>query len=208
MKSTTNMNSKPATVNGNDAAAILAAIANMLAAAPVAPAAPAATVAYAAGYDEPIEWKAVARKNERCLVYDIRESLCEDDTNNVVSLVKSWLHMVKHEHANNDYFVLDFVHELEIACFARKDFTCKATEGKNPRFEICSQGMVKSALYTIARNNTHIARVDSKPAARPEEKPAVVRSSSPRKPVAEMTDEEVRAHYLALAEKKIASLRK
>ena len=66
-----------------------------------------------------ITFHAVARKNERVLVYDIRSALIDGNTSDMLSLVKAWVHMVDNGTVS-DVDVIRTVNELEKVAYVGK----------------------------------------------------------------------------------------
>lgn len=117
-----------------------------------------------------IEFKAVARKNERCVLFDIRSALIDGDTVKGLSSVKAWIHCVdKGVVAENDVYTV--WHELCKACYVGKYASVKERkDGKEAMLATVSSGRVKAWLYTIRRNGYKALPTTGEKGERPEEK--------------------------------------
>ena len=121
-----------------------------------------------------ITFHAVARKNERVLVYDIRSALIDCDTSNLLSLVKAWIHMVDNGTVS-DADVVRTVDELEKVAYVGKYASVNGRkDGKEGYLDVVTSGRVKAWLYTIRRNGYRTLDVKAEKGERPEEKAARV----------------------------------
>lgn len=117
-----------------------------------------------------IEFKAIALKNERCTIYDIRCALIDNDEKALLSLVKSWIH-AKDNGVVSDADVRNTVKALQLVAYTGKYATVKARQdGKQAFMDVVSTGRVKAWLYTIRRNNYKTVAIVAEKGNRPEEK--------------------------------------
>ena len=118
----------------------------------------------------PIEFKAIALKNERCIIYDIRSALIDRDVDRMNSLVKAWIH-AKDNGTVSDADVRRTVNALiEVAYVGKLASVKERKDGRNAVVEVVTTGRVKAWLYTIRRNGYKAIDVTSEKGDRPEEK--------------------------------------
>lgn len=117
-----------------------------------------------------IEFKHVARKNEKVLVYDIRCALIDNDLSSLLSLSKAWIHMVDNG-VVSDSDVHRMVVELRKVAYTGKYASVNGRkDGKDGELNVITSGRVKAWLYTIRRNGYKALTVNAEKGERPEEK--------------------------------------
>lgn len=117
-----------------------------------------------------IEFKAIALKNERCLIYDVRCALIDSDESKVLSLVKAWIH-AKDNGVVSDSDVRNTADALMKVAYTGKYASVKErTDGKAAFMDVVTTGRVKAWLYTIRRNGYKAIAVKAEKGNRPEEK--------------------------------------
>ena len=117
-----------------------------------------------------IEFKQVARKNEKVLVYDIRCALIDNDFSSLLSLSKAWIHMVDNG-VVSDNDVRRMVGELRKVAYTGKYASVNGRkDGKDGELNVITSGRVKAWLYTIRRNGYKALTVNAEKGDRPEEK--------------------------------------
>ena len=141
-----------------------------------------------------ITFVSVARKNEKCLVWDIRKALTENNHDKLLSLCKAWVVMLDGNDATTDQKVVGLVNELLKVAYAGKYATVKERkDGKAACLDVITSGRVKAWLYSIRRNGYKaLSVVDTHATERPDEK-AVKTKDSKKKVV--MTEQEF-AQYM------------
>ena len=137
------------------------------------------------------------RKNERVLIWDIRESIVNSDKHKLFSLVKTWYVMAKKD-IPSDTIVVAIAGLLLRMVTTGKNASVKSE--KVATMDILGTGRVKAWLYTIADGRfENIATAEN----RPEEKPVKARRSNvSRKKVSEMTRDEYLEHMARLYDEK------
>lgn len=117
-----------------------------------------------------IEFKAIARKNERCTIFDIRAALIDGDSSALLSNVKAWIHCLDHGTVS-DADVRNTADALRLVAYTGKYATVKErTDGRKAFMDVVSSGRVKAWLYTIRRNGYKAIDVKAEKGERPEEK--------------------------------------
>ena len=117
-----------------------------------------------------IEFKAVARKNERVLLYDIRCAVLDRNEKSMLSLCKAWIHMVDNG-VVSDVDVRTMVGELKRVAYTGKYASVNGRkDGKEGELSVVSSGRVKAWLYTVRRNGYKPLTVNAEKGDRPEEK--------------------------------------
>lgn len=117
-----------------------------------------------------IEFKQVARKNEKVLVYDIRCALIDNDFSSLLSLCKGWIHMVDNG-VVSDNDVRRMASELRKVAYTGKYASVNGRkDGKDGELNVITSGRVKAWLYTIRRNSYKALTVNAEKGERPEEK--------------------------------------
>ena len=141
-----------------------------------------------------ITFVSVARKNEKCLVWDIRNALSENNHDSLLSLCKAWVVMLDGNDTTTDQKVVGLVSELVKVAYAGKYASIKERkDGKTACLDVITSGRVKAWLYTIRRNGYKaLSVVDTHATERPEEK--AVKSKDSKKKVV-MTEQEF-AQYM------------
>lgn len=136
-----------------------------------------------------ITFVSVARKNEKCLVWDIRKALTENNHDNLLSFCKAWVVMLDGNDTTTDQKVVGMVNELLKVAYSGKYASIKERkDGKTACLDVITSGRVKAWLYTIRRNGYKaLSVVDTHATERPEEK-AVKAKDSKKKVV--MTEQE------------------
>ena len=117
-----------------------------------------------------IPFKAIALKNERCVIFDIRCALIDRDNDNLLSLVKAWIH-AKDNGVVSDMDVRTTVKALcEVAYHGKLASVKERKDGKTATVDVLSSGRVKAWLYTIRRNGYKAIDIHTEKGDRPEEK--------------------------------------
>lgn len=148
-----------------------------------------------------IEFKAVARSNERCLVYDIRCALIDSNESLLLSLVKAWIHMVDRG-VVSDAETIATARALEMVAYTGKYATVKErTDGKTALMDVITSGRVKAWLYTIRRNGYKAVDVVAEKGERPAEKAVKAPNRKTIVKIGKLSDEE-KALIMALRAKK------
>ena len=121
----------------------------------------------------------VARKNERVLVWDIRNDIANMNHDNMLSHLKAWVAMVDGVDGA-EAKTLALFNALSLVVYTGKYASVKErADGKKACMDVITSGRVKAWLYTIRRNGYKaVSVVDTHATERPEEKAVKARSSA------------------------------
>ena len=117
-----------------------------------------------------IPFKAIALKNERCTLYDIRMALIDENDPSLLSLVKAWIHAKDNGIVADNDGRTTCEYLKKVAYVGKYASVNGRKDGKDGFMDVVSSGRVKAWLYTLRRNSYKGIDVIAEKGDRPEEK--------------------------------------